>query len=84
MFGDEGGDVVTRWGALAVVALGYVAIGAWDWTDTVEALARYVDHTCKMTKEPLYVHHNNLERYTCRRHQLGGNFAEERGCAIGI
>lgn len=42
VFGDEAGDIVTKWGALAVVALGYVAIGAWDWTDTVEALARSV------------------------------------------
>lgn len=38
--GDEGGDVVTQWGPLAVAALAYVAVGAWDWTDTVEALAR--------------------------------------------
>lgn len=40
MLGDEGGDVATRWGPLAVAALAYVAVGAWDWTDTVEALAR--------------------------------------------
>lgn len=40
MFGDEGDDAMTRWGALVVIALSYVAIGAWDWTDTVEVLAR--------------------------------------------
>lgn len=42
MLGDEGGDVMTQWGPLAVAALAYVAVGAWDWTDTVEALARCV------------------------------------------
>lgn len=43
MLGDEGGDDgATRWGPLVVAALAYVAVGAWDWTDTVEALARFV------------------------------------------
>lgn len=43
MLGDEAGDDgVTRWGTLVVAALAYVAVGAWDWTDTVEALARFV------------------------------------------
>ena len=38
--GDEPSDDRTSWGPLAVAALAYVAVGAWDWTDTVEALAR--------------------------------------------
>lgn len=42
MLGDEAGDVIIGWGPLTVAALAYVAVGAWDWTDTVEALARYV------------------------------------------
>lgn len=42
MLGDEVSDDVMdrRWGPLIVAALAYVAVGAWDWTDTVEALAR--------------------------------------------
>lgn len=42
MLGDEASDDVMnrRWGPLIVAALAYVAVGAWDWTDTVEALAR--------------------------------------------
>lgn len=44
MLGDEAGDegMSRRWGPLVVAALGYVAVGAWDWTDTVEDLARFV------------------------------------------
>ncbi len=44
MLGDEAGDegMNRRWGPLIVAALGYVAVGAWDWTDTVEDLARFV------------------------------------------
>lgn len=45
MLADEpSDDGMTRWGPLALAALAYVAVGAWDWTDTVEALARYVRH----------------------------------------
>ncbi|CAN0268876.1 unnamed protein product, partial [Ectocarpus sp. 13 AM-2016] len=41
MLGDEtNADGMARWGPLGVAALAYVAVGAWDWTDTVEALAR--------------------------------------------
>lgn len=42
MLGDEAADegMSRRWGPLIVAALGYVAVGAWDWTDTVEDLAR--------------------------------------------
>ena len=39
--GDEPSDGATGWGPIVVAALAYVAVGAWDWTDTVEALARY-------------------------------------------
>lgn len=43
-FADEEGDLTaasfTKWGTLAMLAFAYVAIGAWDWTDTVEALER--------------------------------------------
>lgn len=44
MLGNEASDDVMnrRWGPLIVAALAYVAVGAWDWTDTVEALARLV------------------------------------------
>lgn len=43
MLGDEtNADGMARWGPLGVAALAYVAVGAWDWTDTVEALARFV------------------------------------------
>lgn len=38
--GDEPNDEATHWGPLVVAALAYVAVGAWDWTDTVEALER--------------------------------------------
>lgn len=38
--GDDIGDGSIKWGPLAAAALAYIAIGAWDWTDTVEALAR--------------------------------------------
>lgn len=38
--GDEPSNGTTPWGSLVVAALVYVAVGAWDWTDTVEALAR--------------------------------------------
>ncbi|CAN0225327.1 unnamed protein product [Ectocarpus sp. 12 AP-2014] len=44
MLGDEtNADGVARWGPLGVAALAYVAVGAWDWTDTVEALARELE-----------------------------------------
>eukprot|EP00752_Nemacystus_decipiens_P010652 g9485.t1 len=45
VLGDEVSDDVMnrRWGPLIVAALAYVAVGAWDWTDTVEALARELE-----------------------------------------
>eukprot|EP00903_Cladosiphon_okamuranus_P019887 g18279.t1 len=45
MLGDEVSDDVMnrRWGPLIVAALAYVAVGAWDWTDTVEALTRQLE-----------------------------------------
>ncbi|CAM9212419.1 unnamed protein product [Ectocarpus fasciculatus] len=44
MLGDEtNADGMARWGPLGVAALAYVAVGAWDWTDTVEALARELE-----------------------------------------
>lgn len=48
MLGDEVSDDVMnrRWGPLIVAALAYVAVGAWDWTDTVEALARSATLEC--------------------------------------
>lgn len=43
--GETNADGMARWGPLGVAALAYVAVGAWDWTDTVEALARFVINT---------------------------------------
>lgn len=37
---EDASDFMTAWGPLTLAALGYIALGAWDWTDTVEALAR--------------------------------------------
>lgn len=55
---EDDGDVgnLNKWGPLATLAFIYVAIGAWDWTDTVEALARFAPRHSRHTWQLLGTH----------------------------